>query len=408
LGNYLNPVEGTLRQVRSSLLTNSSTGNSTKGVVFFSMATSNSTVTTPTSTTPMINPFAIPPSVTGVRSFPEFASSLVTGKSANGLTLYEDPAVNPTAIFADAATVPVHAWKVAPTKGHLMGFARRSDGTPLDTATVTIENLETGDVRTGATDGGGFYGGVDLVPGNYRVTATLGSTMLYACSAVVTAGVVTTADVISETTLPPTTTATVTPEMPDGANGWYQTSPTVSLSASGGCAGLARVEYSLDDGATWVTYEGPVTITQEGITTMLFRAVDLTGNVEPAGSRTFMVDLGAPTLGLTANPSTISVPNGRMVPVSIFGTGSDGSGLSQVSYVVTDEYGMALSIKPRSLSGTGASWVETLLVEARRNGNDRDGRLYTIVATVIDAAGRTTTAQATVRVLHDQKGGNSR
>ncbi|PYS98317.1 MAG: hypothetical protein DMF63_16825 [Acidobacteria bacterium] len=406
VGNFINPIEGNLRQVRSSLLSPSTTGNSAKGVVFFSMTTSNVGATNGVTSGLILNPFAIPPSVTDIRDFSEFASSLVRGKSVNGVTRYEDPVANPIAVFADAAAIPVHPWKVAPTKGHLMGFVRRPDGTILDTANVTIQNTATGDVRTGATDGGGFYGAVDLAPGNYRVTAELGTTRLYACSAVVSAGVVTTADVNSETTGdPPTTTAAVIPDTPDGANGWYLTSPTVSLSATGGCAGLARVEYSFDKGETWITYDGPVTIEQEGITTMLFRAIDQTGTVEPAGSRTFMVDLSAPTLGLTSTPSEIWPPNGSMTPISISGTGADsGSGLAGVSYVVTDEYGTALSIEPRSLEGASANWFETLLVEARRNGNDRDGRLYTIAAVATDAAGRSSTvAQTTVRVLHDRR-----
>ena len=402
LGGFINPIEGTLRQVRSSLQPSASTGNGTQGVVFFSMATSNAASTDGVNA--VTNPFAIPPSGTPVRPFADFAAGLVTGRSANGLTLYESPVLNPVPIFADMATIPTHSWKSAPLKGHLMGFARRPDGTILDTATVTIENLETGAVRTGATDGGGFYGAVDLVPGSYRVKAELGTTTLYACSAVVSAGLVTTADLTSETTEPPTTTATVTPSAPDGANGWYLTSPTISLSASGGCAGIARVEYSLDNGASWVTYTGPITVSQEGTSTVLFRAVDQTGNVEPAGSRTFMVDLAVPTLGLTADPSAISPPNGNMIPVSILGTGADsGSGLSGVSYVVTDEYGTMLSIDARLLSGATANWAEELLVEARRNGDDRDGRLYTITATVTDVAGRTSTAETSVRILHDQR-----
>jgi uncharacterized lipoprotein YddW (UPF0748 family) len=404
LGGSINPVEGTLRQARSSLLTSSSTGNNALGIVFFSMATSNSIVRTDTSSTPLINPFAIPPSVTGVRSFPEFASALTTGASVDGLTRYEDPATNPTAIFAETAAVPVHQWKIAPIKGHLMGFARRANNSILDGATVTIENLATSAVRTTLTDGGGFYGAVDLTPGNYRVTAVLGGTTLYACSAVVSPGLVTTADAISESTEPPTTVASVAPEMPDGANGWYLTSPTLTLSASGGCAGLDRIEYSLDNGGTWNTYKGPITITQEGTTTVQFRAVDQTGTVEPAGSRTFMVDLGAPTLELHATPSFIWPANGKMVDVTITGTGSDsGSGLSQVSYVVTDEYGAPLSINPRLLSGAVASWSEILSVEARRDGRDRDGRLYRVVATATDAAGRTNTASADIVVPHDAR-----
>jgi hypothetical protein len=74
-----------------------------------------------------------------------------------------------------------------------------------------------------------------------------------------------------------------------------------------------------------------------------------------------------------------------------------------VSYVVTDEYGTTLSIGTRSLSGASANWLEALAIEARRNGDDLDGRLYTIVATITDASGRTSTATTTVRVLHDRR-----
>ncbi|HEX6125403.1 MAG TPA: carboxypeptidase regulatory-like domain-containing protein, partial [Pyrinomonadaceae bacterium] len=354
--------------------------------------------------TAIVNPFAIPPSITPVRPFPEFASGLVTGASVNGLVRYEDPVANPVAIFADVATIPVHPWKSAPTKGHLMGFARRPDNTVLDTATVTIENLDTGSVRIAATDGGGFYGAVDLEPGSYRVRAVLGSTTLYACSAVVAAGLVTTADITAESAAPPVTTATVTPVAADGQNGWYLTSPTLSLAATGGCAGIARTEYSLDNGASWLTYNGPITIAQEGTTAVLFRSVDLTGAVEATQSRTFMVDLNTPVVQLTADPSAIWPPGKRMTDVTITGTGSDtGSGVSQVSYVVTDEYGLPLSIGTRALSGNSANWIESLMVEAQRNGGDLDGRLYTITATISDVAGRTSTATTSVVVLHDRR-----
>src|SRR5262249_45212222 len=156
-------------------------GASALGVIFFSMATSNIEIPA--------NPFSIPAGLnTPARPFAEFASGLTTGKSVDGATLYEDPATNPTPVFALPATVPTLAWKASPTVGHLMGFATRSDGTPLDTATVTIKNLDTHSTRSGATDGGGFYGGVDLSPGRYLVKAELGADVLYSCAATVTAG----------------------------------------------------------------------------------------------------------------------------------------------------------------------------------------------------------------------------
>jgi len=48
-------------------------------------------------------------------------------------------------------------------------------------------------------------------------------------------------------------------------------------------------------------------------------------------------------------------------------------------------------------------------LEARRDGHDLDGRLYTISITATDYAGNNTTAATTVTVLHDRgkKEGNN-
>src|SRR5262245_55455531 len=140
-GVFLNAIEGSLRQTRRALLA-SGAGNSALGVIFFSMASSNDAVTG--------NPFSIPAGQnTPRRPFAEFASGSTTGKSVDGATLYEDTADNPTPFFGLPATIPTLAWKASPTVGHLMGFAKRADGTPLDTATVTIENLGSPATRIG-------------------------------------------------------------------------------------------------------------------------------------------------------------------------------------------------------------------------------------------------------------------
>jgi hypothetical protein len=44
-----------------------------------------------------------------------------------------------------------------------------------------------------------------------------------------------------------------------------------------------------------------------------------------------------------------------------------------------------------------------LEVEARRHGYDLDGRVYQVVATLVDVAGNTATATAIIRVPHDQR-----
>ncbi len=185
-GAFLNSIEGTLRQTRH-VLDPSTVDNSSIGIIYFSMATTNVAVTA--------NPLSIPPGQdTPARSFAEFASGLTTGKSVSGTTHYEDSTTNPTSIFSHSANIPFFSWKVAPTRGHLMGFAKRADNSVLDTATVTITNLHNGSTRTTATDGGGFYGGVDLTPGHYIVKAVLNNETLYSCGADVSAGKVTTAD----------------------------------------------------------------------------------------------------------------------------------------------------------------------------------------------------------------------
>jgi len=244
---------------------------------------------------------------------------------------------------------------------------------------------------------------VDLNPGRYLVKAELGADVLYSCAATVTAGAVTTADLGVES-VAPVTTATLTPASPDGANGWYRSAVTVTLGASDNCSGVARTEFSTDGGATWEPYTGALTLASDGVKTIHYRSVDNAGNVEAAQSLTVKIDQTAPTVSLSADPSVVWPPNGKTVTVAINGAGADAvSGLAEVSYVVTDEYGSPLSIPSRSLKGASAAWADQLAVEARRRGYDLDGRVYQVVATLVDMAGNTATATATITVPHDQR-----
>jgi hypothetical protein len=79
------------------------------------------------------------------------------------------------------------------------------------------------------------------------------------------------------------------------------------------------------------------------------------------------------------------------------------SGLASVSYVVTDEYGAPLGIPSRLLNGGSGAWADQLSVEASRNGDDLDGRVYQVVATLTDVAGNTSTATVIIQVPHDQR-----
>jgi hypothetical protein len=58
-------------------------------------------------------------------------------------------------------------WKTRPSHGHLKGHARsHGSGATMDGATVTLAGSEQ---RQATTDATGFYGFVDLAPGQYTV-----------------------------------------------------------------------------------------------------------------------------------------------------------------------------------------------------------------------------------------------
>ncbi len=388
-----NAIEGTLRQTRRTLTPVD--GTNLSGIIYFSMATSNVAATSNPFVVSSTNTTATTTANSPARSFSEFASGLTTGKSVNGLTRYEPTGLTPVSIFSDKAEIPTFSWKAVPTLGHMKGIAKDSEDNPLDTKPVTIENLDTQATRAAVTDGGGFFGAVDLTLGSYRAKVINS----YFCFNV-SSGLV--ADAIQDN-IAPVTTSNLTPQNTNGQNGWYTTNVAVNLSASDNCAGIDSIEYSTDGGQTWQPYTGAFNINNEGTTTVLYRSEDKAGNTETNNSITVKIDKTAPTFTLSATPSRIFPPNGQMVNVSINGEATDSSsGLADVTYVVTDEYGTQLSIPIRTLSGNSLTWVDSLAVEARREGNDRDGRLYKVVATVRDVAGNTTTSSTDIVVAHDQ------
>jgi uncharacterized lipoprotein YddW (UPF0748 family) len=245
LGVFLNSVEGSLAQVRRALDEPPGGNNQGAGVVFFSMANPDEAVAA--------NPLSIPPGQNMPRrGIAEFASGLTTGKSVNGATQFEDPAANPVSVFGFPVPVPVHAWKMAPQVGQLKGFVTDDTGTIVDTGVIRIERQDTETAAVGrslvtsATDGGGFYGGVDLAPGTYRVTVTPVRAAPYtSCPAVVTAGAVTTLDFTIDRAAPWTTAAADPQEIwpPNG-----KTVPvTISGEASDAGTGIASIAFRVID-----------------------------------------------------------------------------------------------------------------------------------------------------------------
>jgi hypothetical protein len=114
-----------------------------------------------------------------------------------------------------------------------------------------------------------------------------------------------------------------------------------------------------------------------------------------------VVDTKPPVCTSNANPSILLwSPNKTMTPVTVSGTVIDAS-LASVTYSVVDEYG---KIQPSGTVAVGAGGVYSFVInlEAYRNGNDDDGRLYTVKVKATDAGGRTTITITYVKVPHNQ------
>ena len=158
LGIYLNAIEWSLPQTRRALQASAATGRSLLGVSFYSLAVPDAALAD-----------------IQARGIAEFASALTTGKSVDASILYEDPELNPVPVFAERAAIPELKWKTAPPHGHLMGYAVRGRGAPLDTADVFIYNAKGQVERTTTTDGNGFFGAVDLPVGRYALIVEIGT-----------------------------------------------------------------------------------------------------------------------------------------------------------------------------------------------------------------------------------------
>jgi glucose/arabinose dehydrogenase len=107
---------------------------------------------------------------------------------------------------------------------------------------------------------------------------------------------------------PPTVTATLNPATPNGANGWYTSNVTVTITATDNGTVASR-QRSTDGGVTWVNANNALTVSTEGITTVLYRATDNGGNVSQVGSVTIKLDKTAPTVTVAGAAEGASVGN---------------------------------------------------------------------------------------------------
>lgn len=194
----------------------------------------------------------------------------------------------------------------------------------------------------------------------------------------------------------PTTTVDITGD--EGENGWYRTPVTVELQGQDneGGIGLEYTLYSLN-GNDWFEYTEPLVFDTEGDYQIIYQSYDKTENQEPRQTLNFHIDKTPPQVSLGVSPQILWPPDGKMVDVTVTGNSSDDY-LKSNKIIVEDEYDL---IEPL-ISNFG----QTIQLEAKRNGNNKDGRTYIIEATATDLAGNTATKQTQILVPHDQRSKN--
>jgi hypothetical protein len=111
----------------------------------------------------------------------------------------------------------------------------------------------------------------------------------------------------------------------------------------------------------------------------------------------------SPSLSCAATPTSLWPPSSQPVSVTVSGTITRGtSNIASGNYAVVDEYSQfqpsgSIALSPR---GGGYSFQVPLL--AARNGDDLDGRTYTIMVVATDAVGNPGSCATVVTVPHDQ------
>ncbi len=89
-----------------------------------------------------------------------------------------------------------------------------------------------------------------------------------------------------------------------GANSWYTSNVTVTLSTDSDLSGIAKTEYSTN-GTIWTNYSAPFTLSNEGTTTVSFRSTDVAGNLEIAKTQVVKIDKTAPVLSPVVSPNPV-------------------------------------------------------------------------------------------------------
>src|SRR2546423_14018266 len=158
-----------------------------------------------------------------------------------------------------------------------------------------------------------------------------------------------------------------------GANSWYTSSVSVSLSATDDRSGVGTIHF-LIDGSAWQTYTGPVIVQGEGAHTVGYYSTDIAGNNEATRSVGVNID--------TSKPVTSAQVRGTTAP--------DGSyvGSANITLTATDVGSGVQAVQYRLDGGAWRAYTTTFLL----SGNGQ----HTVEYAATDVAGNVEAAQSSI------------
>ena len=154
----------------------------------------------------------------------------------------------------------------------------------------------------------------------------------------------------------PVTTASASPSLAGGSVSGGPVTVTLAAADPGSApaaSGLAQTQYALD-GATWITYSGPVTIGGEGGHTLLYRSIDNAGNTETTHTLSVVINPTA-TGGVGGTvPATLALTLGAAPQFGAFTPGVDRTyGASTTATVISTAGDATLTVADPSPTATG-------------------------------------------------------
>ncbi|GLY29860.1 hypothetical protein [Kineosporia sp. NBRC 101731] len=330
----------------------------------------------------------------------------VTGKDKSGSTFVRDRSdlIAPATLAVtapDVSTIPAGVATKLAFNVHNYGSAGSFTTSAVDASgyvtgvepnPINLASGADGKVTVTVTPPAGLTG--DALSDALTVTVARTDDRSVSNYAVLNLGI-TTKDVTA-----PTTTVTPDPAIRD--SGWATADTTLTLKAADAASGVQSLSYSVS-GQTKVKTTtvkadtATIRITKEGVSTVVFQAIDKDGNVEEPQTYEIKLDKTAPSIDCSPRPKRLKTSESGLIPIEVsIRTRDKLSGPGAFSLTsVTDNQGSSTA----DIVGweTGKPDTQGKLRATQTRGSDR---VYTLNYQATDVAGNIGTCSTTVTVDH--------